>query len=384
MKVFEPDQEGEFVRRPNRFLSEISVDGRIVEAHCPNPGRLLEILLPGTPVFLEKRRNNNKKSKTAYTLVGARHKGKVIPLYAGRANDAAEKLVLPKLFPGLTDLKREYSHGNSRFDFHFYHKGVEIFLEVKSCTLSEEGTAMFPDAPTERGLKHLEELAGIHNPGVKEGHILFLISHGDSRRFIPNFHTDPDFAISLKNQQHHLGLHAASVSGDKSGLLTLENEEVPIEMDAIRAAEKNRGLYILQFRLLENLKVEIGELGPVSFSAGHYVYIGSSQRNLRQVAARYRREERRKKEYHIDYLLPKTVERKVLPVYSTEQLECALAAELQPLADKSIFGFGNTDCRCPSHLFYFESQPFNRREFVDLFFRFRHKEACPEPPAASL
>lgn len=205
--------EAAFVERPNRFLVHCDLEGTVVAAHCPNPGRLLEILVPGTPLLLQKRpehpdRRGSRRRRLGYSLVAARHRGILIPLASARANDLAERIVLPILFPEARSMHREISLGGSRLDFLLElddrrDRGVsalpgigELFLEVKACTLVAEGTAMFPDAPTLRGLKHLEELESLADQGRPAG-FMFLLMNPQARRFVPNLHTDPAFARKL-------------------------------------------------------------------------------------------------------------------------------------------------------------------------------------------
>jgi len=178
--------EASFIERPNRFVVRGSLEGTVVDAHCPNPGRMLEILLPGTPLLLRRLpekpdRPGATKRRLDHSLVAARHRGILIPLASARANDLAEKTVLPVLFPEATAVRREVTLGRSRLDFllEFGDRvGVgastrpgseQLFLEVKACTLIEEGTAMFPDAPTLRGVKHLEELEALADQGRRIG-----------------------------------------------------------------------------------------------------------------------------------------------------------------------------------------------------------------------
>jgi len=111
-------EEAVFLRRVNRFAIFAELPGgKEVYCRCPNPGKLMEILLPGTKVILEKNRGESFSRKTEYTLAAAYHRDKIVPLYSPRANKAAEKLLLPLLFSGAREIKREYSLGSSRFDF---------------------------------------------------------------------------------------------------------------------------------------------------------------------------------------------------------------------------------------------------------------------------
>ena len=156
-QLFSPDLEGEFVRRPNRFVIIADTGIGQVEAHCPNPGRMQEILFPGTRIFLEKSGSSSRV--TDYTFVAAEHNGELIALHSSRTNTIARELVLPGLFDNTKAVRSEVTFGRSRFDFSVETDEGTILVEVKSCTLCELGVAMFPDAPSSRGQRHLLEMA---------------------------------------------------------------------------------------------------------------------------------------------------------------------------------------------------------------------------------
>jgi sugar fermentation stimulation protein A len=193
VRLFKNDAEARFVRRPNRFLIIAEKDGEELLCHCPNPGRLSELLFPGTRLILEKR--GNPKGRTTWTAAALKKGQDIVPLFSSRANEAAEKLLLPLIIPGLKEIRREFKIGDSRFDFFCTDEDEKKHLiEVKACSLVEHGVAMFPDAPSARALKHLEELSFCSN---YECHVLFVILHGKPKKFIPNLHTDPAFAGAL-------------------------------------------------------------------------------------------------------------------------------------------------------------------------------------------
>ncbi|MDR2898608.1 MAG: DNA/RNA nuclease SfsA, partial [Spirochaetaceae bacterium] len=174
IRLFSNDLEAEFLRRPNRFLIIAGNKGEEIPCHCPNPGRLSEMLFPGTTLILEKRTAaetsataKSTSPKTAWTAAGLYHRESIVPLYSARANEAAEKIILPRLIPGLTEIHREYTIGGSRFDFLCIDsEGTRHLIEVKACSLVEHNVAMFPDAPSSRALKHLEELANLAKQGA--------------------------------------------------------------------------------------------------------------------------------------------------------------------------------------------------------------------------
>jgi sugar fermentation stimulation protein A len=391
--------EASFVERPNRFVVRGDLAGRIVEAHCPNPGRLREILLPGTTLLLQKRPEHpgprkNGESGRGYRLVAARYRGILIPLVSVQANDLAEAVVLPLLFPRAKTIQREVTLGRSRLDFLLLQPGDpkkggrrsggcasaqlaggELFLEVKACTLVEEGTAMFPDAPTPRGLRHLEELGALTAEGRAAG-ILFILMNPQARRFVPNLHTDPDFARKLISLKGRIWMRAVSIRTSEEGTAGVANPDVPIDLAAADAVSEDRGAYLLIVRLRRDWRLKAGSLGEIPLESGWYVYAGSGKRNLSARIARHHRK-RKKLHWHIDFLLDRVNAGDItsLPVRSRHDLECALAGEVAALADGSTPGFGCSDCSCSSHLFRFATDPLTDRRFLDLLLHYRHTVA---------
>ncbi|MDR1863636.1 MAG: DNA/RNA nuclease SfsA [Treponema sp.] len=384
MRLFSPDKKARFISRPNRFLviAESPPDGggppERLPCHCPNPGRLTECLFPGTELLLEKRTGGREAAKTLWTAAALRHKGNIVPLFASRANRAAEELVLPEVIPGLREIHREFSLGASRFDFLCIgRKGERHLLEVKACSLVEYGTAMFPDAPSARALKHLEELAALSGEGYA-CHVLFVIMHGNPSVFIPNLHTDPAFASALgrycAGEEPAVKARAALLRCGEDGLAELAAPSVPVDLSRGALAARDAGNYLVLLELAGPRRIEIGALGTFGFKKGWYVYSGSAGKNLSARISRHLRKEGKKKHWHIDYLTPYAAGIKALPIMSCRNLECELAGELERLGGEPLKGFGSSDCRCAGHLFYFPAPPLSDRAFTDTLFRYRHIE----------
>ena len=182
---------GIFGRRLNRFVAEVSIEGKTERVHVKNTGRLKELLVPGAEVTLQKAQVPGRK--TAYDLLSVYRQG------LGWVNiDSLVPNALMKqyLFSRDYDLvKPEYTYGDSRFDFYMERQGEKYLMEVKGCTLAadlEQGTGLFPDAPTERGVKHLEELAAAAKKGYHCS-IAFVIQMNGIRRVLPNDETHPEF-----------------------------------------------------------------------------------------------------------------------------------------------------------------------------------------------
>lgn len=190
---------GKFISRPNRFIANVEIDGEIRVVHVKNTGRCKELLLPGSTVYCEKSDNPNRK--TAYDLVAV-EKGKLLINMDSQApNVAFSEFIHDGSFKdGIEYIARERKYKNSRFDFYFKRKGKEYFAEVKGVTLEDEGVVLFPDAPTERGVKHLTEL----EDAVKNGYggcVVFVVQLKEAKYFTPNRKTHPEFADKLKEVQ---------------------------------------------------------------------------------------------------------------------------------------------------------------------------------------
>jgi len=366
MKIFSPDARGTLVSRPNRFIVIVRLPEGDVRAHCPNPGRLIELMNPGRTMILEK--SGSSERKTGWTLAAAEYNGMTVSMFSARANAVAGELVIPRLFPGASEIKSEYTWGRSRFDWHFFWKGKEIFLEVKACTLIEEGTAMFPDAPSLRASRHLEELAELGEG--KEGHVVFVIMNPGTQRFIPNMHTDPEFALTLERVSSRVRFHGVSTICTPEGELSVVNTDVPVVTDKTAAAEKNSGIYMISIQM-EECTLSVGALGNRTFRKGWYIYTGSAMKNLKSRVSRHLGK-RKNKRWHVDYLTAAALKTKDFPIYTEKDLECSLAADVEKISDDRVDGFGCSDCSCPSHLFYFKDNPLQNRDFLNLLFHYRH------------
>ncbi|WP_035293354.1 DNA/RNA nuclease SfsA [Clostridium sp. KNHs214] len=189
----------EFIRRPNRFQAYVYIDGREQMVHVPNTGRCKEILIPGTTVLL--REENNPTRKTKYDLIAGYKGNKLINIDSQIPNKVVEEALKEKRIKPLamyTNVQREKFFQNSRFDFKLTdNNGYEYYLEVKGVTLEDEGTTKFPDAPTERGKKHLLELIEAKKKGYGAG-VLFLIQMEDVKRFMPNEEMDRAFSEAVR------------------------------------------------------------------------------------------------------------------------------------------------------------------------------------------
>ena len=198
--------KGKFLARPNRFIAFVRLeDGREEKVHVLNTGRCRELLLPGSTVYLAESANTARK--TAFDLVAVEKRcpdgrNLLINMDSHITNSAAEEFLFlhnlfPDLFSSLPVIKREVPFGSSRFDFLLEKDGKKLFLEVKSVTLEENKVVLFPDAPTLRGVKHLEELLQAKRKGY-ECAVLFVVQLKGATLFRPNDATHPQFGETLK------------------------------------------------------------------------------------------------------------------------------------------------------------------------------------------
>ena len=186
---------GTFLSRPNRFIAMVDVAGRTERCHVKNTGRCAELLLPGARLVLDKAAGARRA--TAYDVVAVYKGGLLINMDSMAPNKAFGEFLREGAYvDSLTHVKPEVRFGASRFDFYAETAAKKIFIEVKGCTLEEEGVALFPDAPTDRGVKHLRELGRAVRAGY-EAHGVFLIQMKGCRCFRPNRKTHAAFADAL-------------------------------------------------------------------------------------------------------------------------------------------------------------------------------------------
>ena len=191
---------GKFIERPNKFVVVFETKPGLTEtAHLRDPGRLKELLIPGAKLLLRKAKPNPKR-KTKYDVIAVFNQDIWVLINSGFHSDIAADLIESGLIKELSNysiLRREYTYSKSRIDFLLTNQEkFKMLLEVKGCTLVEKGLAKFPDAPTLRGKKHLEELSHSIRDGFKAA-ALFLIIRDDAMEFTPNTAMDPDFSAAL-------------------------------------------------------------------------------------------------------------------------------------------------------------------------------------------
>lgn len=188
---------GRFVERPNRFIARVEIDGKEEIVHVKNTGRCRELLVPGATVYVQ--RAEDPKRKTKWDLISVKKGDRIVNMDSQIPNKVVEEWIREgNLFPDATLIRPETTYRFSRFDLYIEAEDRRIFLEIKGVTLEENGTVRFPDAPTERGVKHVEELCEAVKEGY-EAYIFFVIQMSGVRYFTPNAATHPEFAEALKS-----------------------------------------------------------------------------------------------------------------------------------------------------------------------------------------
>ena len=186
--------QAKFIDRPNRFIAHVDLNGNVETVHVKNTGRCKELLIPGVTVILEE--SDNVSRKTKYDLIGVYKKGfGLINIDSQAPNKVAKEWLESKDY---TYIRPEYTYGNSRIDFYMEKDEKKYLMEVKGCTLERDGIGYFPDAPTERGVKHIYELIKAKKEGY-EAALAFVIQMEGVNEVFPNIETHPEFGTAMSD-----------------------------------------------------------------------------------------------------------------------------------------------------------------------------------------
>jgi sugar fermentation stimulation protein A len=377
---FDQAVKATFLERANRFLVRCITDELgIIDAHLPNPGRLWELLLPGATLYLSSDAGpkgiQQEKRKTSYTVLAVERKGVPIFLHTHLTNQVARYLIQRQSIPSLENtevVKKEVPQGRSRFDFLLRENGTDLYLEVKSCTLFGNGVAMFPDAVTQRGRRHLLELAEMGRNGIRTM-ILFVVHYPHVTWFMPDFHTDYEFSTTLLKVRHDLRILPVAIAWKHDLSIGDEVKALDVPWEYLREEIGDRGSYLLVLRLDRQRLVKIGRLNAIVFQKGYYVYVGSAMNNLTARIQRHGKI-RKREHWHIDYLTRAADGFLSLPIRSSHREECEIADSLSSILASGPSGFGSSDCHCKTHLFWSKENPLHLESFHDTLqhFRMRH------------
>ncbi|MEG0831397.1 MAG: DNA/RNA nuclease SfsA [Acidaminococcaceae bacterium] len=217
---------GYFLARPNRFIAQVELAGKIEICHVKNTGRCQELLTPRAVVYVEE--NTNPKRKTKYDLIAVQKGTRLINMDSQAPNQVVHDWLLAGGLGSVTALKPESTYGKSRLDFYLEIGQRRIYLEVKGVTLETDGIVRFPDAPTERGLKHLHELAGCIKDGF-EAYVLFVIQMQNVQYFKPNYQTHPAFGLALQEVAAQ-GVHLLAYDCLVTPTSLVLNKPIPVRL----------------------------------------------------------------------------------------------------------------------------------------------------------
>ena len=225
---YERIEKGYFLERPNRFTAEVEIRGKKEIVHVKNTGRCAELLVPEATVYVQ--RSDNPERKTKWDLICVKKGNRLINMDSQIPNKAVKEWIeAGNLCENPTMLRQEVTYGNSRFDLYAEEEERKIFIEVKGVTLEEDGVVKFPDAPTERGVKHVEELCKAVRDGY-EAYIFFVIQMKNVKYFTPNTRTHPEFGKALqkaREQGVHIVAYDCEVKKDEIKI----RKEVPVLLE---------------------------------------------------------------------------------------------------------------------------------------------------------
>lgn len=370
IKLFPAVEKAYLIERLNRFTLLVSDrNERALKAYLPNSGSLEELLIPGRTVLVIDNRGGTLPLRAVGVVD---EEDNPIMIDSIKVNDLLP-LIINKVssLRGYTISKREVKYENARFDFLLERGEEKLLLEVKGCTLFSGNIASFPDAPTKRGVKHLRILSKL--PEEVKGGILFLIQR-PVKYFVPNFHNDLEFAKELFKAKDRILVEAVSLKWDEDlNLLEDSIRRVEIPWSTIEPFLEDRGAYIILLFNQEDKEISFSrglKDKAMLFRRGFYTYIGSA---LRGLSSRVRRHlnQTNKAFWHIDYIKGDMKILKTFTIRSPRKIECEIAKELKEIADDYIPNFGSSDCKCESHLLYFNEDPRKRGDFFKILLKFR-------------
>ena len=219
---------GTFLERPNRFIAYVEIEGRKETVHVKNTGRCAELLQTGVRVYLQESENPGRKTK--WDLIAVEKGSRMVNMDSQIPNKVVKEwLEAGHLFENITRIQPEFTYGNSRFDLYVEADGKRIFIEVKGVTLEQDGVVRFPDAPSDRAVKHVEELKAAVKEGY-EAYVFFVIQMKDVRYFTPNMDTHPAFGEALRDAARagvHVLAYDCEVSSDRIAIA----DKVPVVLE---------------------------------------------------------------------------------------------------------------------------------------------------------
>ncbi|WP_175476345.1 DNA/RNA nuclease SfsA [Syntrophus gentianae] len=368
-------EKARFIARPNRFTVRCALGSEILDAYLPNPGRLWELLLPDSVVYVIRQETGSNRKLRAL-VVAVERDGRPVMLHTLACNDVVADLLHQRRLPGFEDMRvvqREISRGSSRFDFLLERNGLPRLLEVKSCTLFGRRIAMFPDAVTSRGRRHLLELAEHARQGTP-AHVVFLVGSSHVDYFLPDYHTDFDFASTFLAVRDAVRFSALAVDWQPDLTPGPVIRELSIPWSLLEREVQDDGCYLLILHLPGDTKFSFHHPSCRNFRRGYYVAVGSASSGLTrhlQMARRKPKAESNERHNVLENLKTAADSRLVIPIRTTEPLEAELIEALSLIADWSIQNSETPVEAGPCRFFGMEENPLSRRAFVDFLLDYR-------------
>jgi len=369
-------EKARFVARPNRFTVRCALGEEVLDAYLPNPGRLWELLLPDSVLYVVRQDVEGTKRKLPALVVAVERDGRPVMLHTLACNDVVAELLQQRRLPGFEGMRivrREVVRRQSRFDFLLEEKGIPRLLEVKSCTLFGRRIAMFPDAVTARGRRHLLELAELSRQGTPAS-VLFLVGCPHADFFLPDYHTDFAFAATFLAVREAVRFHALAVDWQPDLAPGPVIRELEIPWALLEQEVQDGGCYLLVLHLPREEKVILNDQSCLVLGEGYYLYVGSAGADLTrrlQLARRRPKQERRRKADFLEELKALADSLQVIPIRATEPLETELIDALSRIADETAVEGDNGKGDRRTRLFRFSVSPLQCRAFVDLLLEFR-------------
>lgn len=339
-----------FLERPNRFVVLCRIGTDVVKAHLPNPGRLWELLYKDAELVLERTSASGRA--TDYTVVAVRTERGPVMLHTHRVNSAVAWLLARGKLIGFEDYKlkgREVTHGQHRFDLLLSGPEGEILVEVKSCTLFGELLAMFPDAPSKRAVNHVRHLGELARQGVKTA-VIFAVQTPHPKFFLPDFHTDYDFARTVLAEKEHVEFLPISLEWGAEDLKLKErSNRIEIPWGVLEQECVDAGSYVSIFEI-KDPKAPLGD--------GFYCVVERAPKDLTASMARVTRKT----------LMPHPTLNAikedvsivgVLPIRANEDM-ASLQDDLAAVSPLTADG-----------LFYFPHNPLRWKSFIDVLLKYR-------------
>jgi len=347
---YEEVEQVRFVHRPNRFVVEARRStGEAIRAFMPNPGRLWELLLPDALLWVARQPEGDRKLQ--WLVLAVERDGQPVFLHTHVNNTVAHKLLEAGAVPGLEKarvVRAEVTVGRSRFDFLLEDASGPVYLEVKSCTLFGNGVAMFPDAVTDRGRRHLLELAAMHRAGHRTG-VIFLVHSAKPKWFMPDYHTDPAFSATLLAVKDQVRIQALSLRWRKDLSLPLVARPLPIPYDHIQTEMADRGTIVTIYEVAEGFQAN-----GTAWPAGYYTYVETCSAHLGDRAACLKSGGR---------AAPETIRQLACKSKRVHSLPIRTSQALKPGWAHSFRRLGMSPLKEVVGLFYFEKHPFYEKAF---------------------